>query len=440
MNWQKNHDNIEKLGLYSWYVLLFLQAFYKFGALRQIAIFILLFCIVYAIYQGKRISLIESPVFPVLAIALLIILWIVLVSLVGPYPVESIKTIRKDFLVQILLLLAPSFYIKNINDAYKVIHIILAGFIVLTLLSSIEVIATSPKYNWEFHELKNNNLFYDGYGGLAGVYVPLLVAFIYFNKHKNTKLATFYWAILVISVSLIFVYGSRAPLLAAGLSSALLLILFKKWRVLLGLISFSIIGALTIQNMNMGYLNRYSSLASRETYTTNQGLSQRISVWQGTIDVIKDRPFLGYGYGWKKLATVINENNFAEYWADRPDIRNYYLSEKGGEIKASYGRVNPHNYFIQIAFEIGIVGLLLVMAFWFSIIWLLVKIFKHDKKDTGNFVIAYSGLLFAYMLSNIANGYWIGSLSNIVLACTGCLLVIGNTRLPSNKKALNEII
>ena len=69
--------------------------------------------------------------------------------------------------------------------------------------------------------------------------------------------------------------------------------------------------------MNMGYLSRYSSLSSHETYTTNQGLSQRISVWQGTIDVIKDRPFLGYGYGWKKLATVINENNFAEYWADR---------------------------------------------------------------------------------------------------------------------------
>ena len=440
MNWLNNNNAIDKIGLYSWYVLLFLQAFYKFGALRQIALFILLFCIIYEIYQGKRISLIESPVFPVLAIALIVVLWIVLVSLVGPYPIESIKTIRKDFLVQILLLLAPYFYIKNINDVYKVIHIILAGFFALIILSSVEIILNSPNYIYEIYELRKNNLFYDGYGGLAGVYVPLLVAFIYFKKHKNTKLTILYWAMLVISVSLLFLYGSRAPLLAAGLSSALLLILFKKWRILLGLISLSIISVLIIQNMNMGYLSRYSSLASRETYTTNQGLSQRISVWQGTIDVIKDRPFLGYGYGWKKLATVINENNFAEYWADRPDIRNYYLSEKGGEIKASYGRVNPHNYFIQIAFEIGIVGLLLVMAFWFSIIWLLVKIFKHDKKDTGSFVIAYSGLLFAYMLSNIANGYWTGPLSNIVLACTGCLLVIGNTILPSNKKALNEII
>src|SRR5574343_1822115 len=68
---------------------------------------------------------------------------------------------------------------------------------------------------------------------------------------------------------------------------------------------------------------------------------------------------------------AINDGGYAERWkANDPGKAAYFVGE---ETQASYGKVNPHNYFLQVAFEIGIPGLLLVLAFWGAVFWLGLK-------------------------------------------------------------------
>ena len=152
-----------------------------------------------------------------------------------------------------------------------------------------------------------------------------------------------------------------------------LFILLRAWKSLAA-VFFAIALAATWMSAqsNLGYLEKYRSLMQTDTYVTNQGLSLRLDVWSGVIELIEARPMLGYGYGWKKLAWAINDGGYAKRWrAEGSGKKAYFLGE---EETASYGKVNPHNYFLQVAFEIGIPGLLLVMGFWLSVFWLGLKL------------------------------------------------------------------
>ncbi len=436
MNQLKAHDVIDTIGIYSWFALLFLQPFTKFNALRLITLYILMACAVYGWYKKKCVFPNKSSLSPALIITLLIVLWSVFVSLIGAYSGESLNAIRKDLVVQALLLSTPFLYIRSIDDAWKVVYVILAGFFTLTILACIEILIDFYRDSALLARPKRHDSFYGGYAISAGIYIPLLFAVICSGRIQQIKWKIFCGIMLVTATALLLLYSSRTPLIVVALALSLVFVLFKRWRDFACFAAILLLGAISLKYIGGETTDRYRSLLNHETYVTNNGLSQRLSVWEGAIDVIKDRPLLGYGYGWKKLATVINVNGFSEYWKDRPDIRNYYFSPETG--KASYGRVNPHNYAIQIAFEIGIIGLLLVTFFWFYVIKLSISLLKNTRSDSRNFAVAYIGLTTAYMISNITNGHWVGSLPNIVLACTGCLLVVKRLSLVQSQSSTDK--
>ena len=229
------------------------------------------------------------------------------------------------------------------------------------------------------------------------------------------------FVLVALAVVLTALYGSRSPLLVVAISVIVFFALFRAWKALAIAFLVMAIGAGWFATQsNIGYLEKYRSLAQAGTYVTNQGLSKRLDVWSGVAEVIEARPLLGYGYGWKKLAWAINEGGYAERWkANDPGKAAYFLGE---ETHASYGKVNPHNYFLQVAFEIGIPGLLMVLAFWLAVFWQGLQGLVRGPVEHQRLRVVILTTLLAYLLSNLANGFWVGGLANMACALVGILV------------------
>jgi len=408
------------VGHAAWLALIFLQPFNQFGALRILFTFTVLLCLA-GDWRNVRGRLAGHLIAPWIAVALA--LWAIVVSLLGPYPLDSLQALRKDLLVQAVMLFAALRYVRSPADAWRVVAVACAGFAVLSLLSLAEVIAFWAANGLGWWVARDHSTFWGGYASTGSLMVPLLLGRLLAAPRRRTT-AVAGWALLSVAALLIFLYGSRTPFLVIGGATLLLFVLLKKWR---GVLAISLVAALLaalIQMAPLGPLEKYRSLLKSETYVTNSGLRLRLSVGEGCWQVIADRPLTGYGYGWKKLAWAVNDKGLAERWSsERPDLAAYYLTDG----KASYGKVNPHNYFLQVMFEIGAVGLLLAIAFWFAVIRDSVRLLGNREKEMRDLAACLMATLGAYALTNLTNGQWVGGLANLSLALAGCLLAIARS-------------
>lgn len=411
-------DRWRTVGQFAWLVLIFLQPFNQFGALRILCTFAVLLCLIGDWRNFRNNNRPGDPI--ALRIAAVLALWAIAVSLLGSYPLDSFHALRKDLLVQAVMLLAALSYVRSRADAWRMIGAALAGFALLSILSVAEVITFWAQNGLSLWVARDHDAFWGGYASTGSLMVPLLLGWL-LTAPKRRATAVAAWMLLILAAFLIFLYGSRTPFPVIGGATLLLFILLKKWR---GLFAISLAAALlagTLQMAPLGPLDKYRSLLKSETYVTNSGLSQRFSVWEGCWQVIAERPFTGYGYGWKKLAFAINDQGFAERWSsERPDIAGYYLVDG----KASYGKVNPHNYFLQVMFEVGAIGLLLAVAFWIAVVRNSARLLVSSSTDLRNISICLLATLGAYALANLTNGQWVGGLANLSLTFAGCLLAV----------------
>ena len=414
---------LQQLAWLAWGVALFLLPFNKFGGVRNAALLILL---VTLLSLWRLAPPVRRPGYsPGLVLGGLIVLWALLVSGLGPYPAESLRAVSKDLLGQMLLVAAAWRLVRSETDVRRSLLIALAGFAAVSFLSLGEIVNSGFEtlFSANIEDApRRHNAFWGGYAASASVYLPLLVG-IAVLLPMRTWLRAGVIALILFVLVLTALYGSRSAVLIVALTAVVGFLLARRYRTLLVLMA--LLAALLIglySQADLGYLNKYKSLADPQTYVTNQGLSSRLAVWQGAAEVIAERPWLGYGYGWKKLAWVINEGGFASRWqAEAPDLARFYLQEAGA---ASYGRVNPHNYVLQVVFELGLIGFALVVAFWGVVVGACVRLIRHQPPDLNRWGGVLLLTLVGYFLSNVNNGYWVGGVANLAVAIAGMALAL----------------
>ena len=433
--WNKKRQcSLQQLCFFFWWTLLFIQPTGKFTALKYILMTCLLICTPGLLLKTEfrqRLSLVS----PISKIAFLIVLWVVAVSIISPYPEDSFHALSRDFLLQLELLSFGWILISNRDKAIISLWAIAGGFLLVSALSCLEV--AQHLFNGPLGDSpipRSPSAWWGGYAAIGGVCVPFVIA-LSTSSSVPPPYRFFLIFLSIVGTTLTVLYGSRSPLLVIALSVFLLSLLLRSWKVLLCLCMAVLIGSALLSSAKdvSGYLARYRSLANADTYVTNAGLSQRLTVWSGVIDIVKKRPWTGYGYGWKKLALVINDDGFASHWVKNDTAKaSFYL--KDGK-KATYGNSNPHNYFLQVAFEVGVIGLLLVFSFWSSVFFVLYRILR-TKGQINDISIAITIFLFSYVLSNFANGYWVGTLANMACALTGVLLGLTTTQAQQRNRLL----
>lgn len=413
-------DRLVQLTLGLWWVLLFIQPFEKFVAVKYLMMVGLLIAAVPLALRAEIRQRLRSRNI-VLGLALAIVVWCIAVSAASPYPADSLHALPRDLLLQAELLLVGGLLVTGPKQARTALWMIMAGFAAVSLLSAVEVASYLKDHALSEGQIpRSHKSFWGGYATMASFCLPLIIAFAV-SIASGIRQRVLLGVLCLLGVVLTGLYGSRSPLLVVAIAVIVLFGLLRAWKALV--VAFLLmalgIGWVATQS-NLGYLEKYRSLAEADTYVTNQGLSLRLDVWSGVIELIEARPVLGYGYGWKKLAWAINDGGYAERWkATDPGKSAYFLGE---ETAASYGKVNPHNYFLQVAFEIGIPGLLLVLAFWLAVFWQGLKGIVRGPLEHQRLRVVILTTLLAYLLSNFANGFWVGGLANMACALVGILI------------------
>lgn len=413
-------DRLVQLTLGLWWVLLFIQPFEKFVAVKYLMMVGLLIAAVPLALRAEIRQRLRSRNI-VLGLALAIVVWCVAVSAASPYPADSLHALPRDLLLQAELLLVGGLLVTGPKQARTALWMIMAGFAAVSLLSAGEVASYLKDHALSEGQIpRSHKSFWGGYATMASFCLPLIIAFAV-STASGIRQRVLLGVLCLLGVVLTGLYGSRSPLLVVAIAVIVLFGLLRAWKALAAVFLVMALGIGWVATQsNLGYLEKYRSLAEADTYVTNQGLSLRLDVWSGVIELIEVRPVLGYGYGWKKLAWAINDGGYAERWkATDPGKSAYFLGE---ETAASYGKVNPHNYFLQVAFEIGIPGLLLVLAFWLAVFWQGLKGIVRGPLEHQRLRVVILTTLLAYLLSNFANGFWVGGLANMACALVGILV------------------
>lgn len=281
-------------------------------------------------------------------------------------------------------------------------------FLIITLIFSfwiaIESLLFFQESDGAFIKALGGN--YLGIGRILGIGFILIIFYIVLKK-KNWKMNMIALSLAILYLYLLFNAGGRGPLIATILSLSILglhyikfengTILIKRnivWVIAAFCISAFIFISTLLSDKLPQTLQRLLLLFNDE----DKGASAetRLYYYDQSIELIKEKIFFGYGIGSWPV-----ELGF-------PDTRNY-----------------PHNIFIEVQFELGVVGLILLLML---MIIPLKNGFLNYKKDYLYII------LISLFLNTFINAFISGDISDNRLLFTflGLLLFKCKIKEPIN--------
>jgi O-antigen ligase len=227
--------------------------------------------------------------------------------------------------------------------------------------------------------LKNTSINWIGYIALAS----LISSLFKFEDAKNIYLR----ALLVLSilVSTILIIQSLGSFL--GLFFSLVILVFCK-KKMVSIYSFLLIIFLILA---ISYGWTISNRVNMEVLEQKIHYEQRKGIWLLYMEVIKDHPIKGIGYGlemwqydefWNKYAERIPKSDLPD------DIR--YLNH------------DPHNMFLSIAVHLGIVGLMFFLYLLFTAARHCINLYRKGRTPfIRNYAICSLSLLAGYVVKSL---------------------------------------
>lgn len=210
--------------------------------------------------------------------------------------------------------------------------------------------------------------------------LPAVIISIYLLFNKNKKINVLY---IAFGLFVIITHGSRGPLLAVIFYIfAYALINAKKNKVLVLLLSsFSVLiylNLLSIVNWMIGILNNFN-YTSRTLYKIKEGSiasgTGRNYIQEVAISLFKDNPFTGVGIGVERI------HIFKNVYLDRG------ISDK---LSTSY----PHNLFIELLSQFGVLGMLVI----FLLLFLITFSFLYGNKLEKNLLLVLFSISFIELM------------------------------------------
>jgi O-antigen ligase len=245
------------------------------------------------------------------------------------------------------------------------------------------------------------------HAGFLSLYISLAISYIIYEMSKVTKPVKFICllAIFLLCGGLYFL-ASRNSIIAVLLVICFVFPVFMagKKRLVVILITFSVAAIFLFFGKNSNYLNqRFSKelLGDLQINSLNAKVypESRIVRWQCAIDLIKQKPYFGYGTG-DEIPLLKNEYRKRKMWVS-------YFEE-----------FNTHNQYLAITLKHGFLGLFLFISMlcfffylsiksgsfmYFSFLFLLtVGFFTENIIDAnkGIFFFAFFNTLLGYQILN----------------------------------------
>ncbi|MGG7213314.1 O-antigen ligase family protein [Clostridium nigeriense] len=211
----------------------------------------------------------------------------------------------------------------------------------------------------------SNNL---GAYTILSIFIVLLL--LLNEKEKKMKMLLLISFFLLIAN--IILSQSRNALLALFIGSLLVAIIYDK-RILIFSILLPVILLIIPQS-------RYRIL---DILNPEQN-SSRVKIWKIAELIIKDKPYFGSGY-----------DNFAIKYP------NYVYHNPELMIHGSYKALHPHNIFLKIQSELGIIGTILFILFIIAVLFTLYKSIKKTKDSKIKSLLI--GITISFISFNFMN-------------------------------------
>lgn len=361
------------------------------------------------------------------------VLCVFLGALVSPYWQESLVPLRREILPMVLVfvLLAgqKSVYQNNMQGRVALI----AGWAIVWAFVCRTILALS---DWLLQGVQNDVYsidraaarFFDFYAIDATLMMPVVTAAILYLAMQRRLRAVLLCSIILAWV-LIIVSGVRAAVVALGFVTVLQLLPWVWRNKVAALIGAAVVASgliLSSPERLARISDRYATIVSADTYMGKEsGYSsfyERLSIWHGTLQMVAERPLLGYGLGWQKIYDVSVQGGYVERWVQSDQlidrvVANYFLPLKRGE-------ANPHNLWVQILFETGIAGLITYSLMLLLLLWRAILLLQRKTQVPVErwFAAATLAYMVSYLLINTMNGLWLGAGATLMLLTVSELL------------------
>lgn len=327
----------------------------------------------------------------------------ILSALLSDYPL--ISTLKSIFYIRFLFLsLAIVYTLRIIPDTLDKLFIsILICFSILIFDGLYQFIFKENIFGYIMSENRISSFFKDEliYGSYLSKFFPILVSLFFVGK-KNPKLLIFSLIVVILSVFAVTISGERAALFLIILSIMYLLIMLKlnlKFLITFGLIIFFGIGLILTFN---------ESVKKRMIdFTKNQIVSDE-KVY-----------FFSKDHTGHYLAAldIFNRNNKLIGIGPK-NFRNYcYNDDKYSKLPFICSS-HPHNTYIQLLTEVGLIGFLfavltLLCLIFLSLKYLFNKIFKK-KFIFNNFQISLFSFYVMMLWPIVPSGSFFNNYLSII--------------------------
>ncbi|AIF81104.1 hypothetical protein I862_02705 [endosymbiont of Acanthamoeba sp. UWC8] len=255
---------------------------------------------------------------------------------------ESLK-VSATILCGFMLLFASHSKLPNTK-------LFLSGYLVALVFCYMESIFNGMIITNINHYLLNKTIYFDpSYlnRGMTFIAIAVWVAIIPLIQN-NRKISSY--CLLLLSFVIIFIYTSESAKLGiiGGIVTYILAKIFKHNFVAIFQVGIGgVYIFIPIAICCLIYNPRAQTLFQHIPWS----FEHRIYIWQNVLDLISLRPLTGYGFN---AARIISELNLSSMMI--------------GSTSISLLPLHPHNGVIQILLELGLIGLVLNLTVWLSII------------------------------------------------------------------------
>lgn len=285
------------------------------------------------------------------SINLLLIVFLVIIfvsSFLAYFPNISYENLDKYYLWLVIY-----FLIINIVNTRRRFYIFIGIFLIASFKLSLSLSIIWARRGFSFTDwgLMGPPGFFQNSGELAIqmlVYWPIAFAFVQSIK-PNISRRLYFLAMLMPITGIMVILGASSRGAQLALIVQLIIMNYKYIFRIRALISLGIILSVFWAFLPDAQKQRFETMGQDGTSR------QRILYWENGVEMIQDHPILGVGYF-----------NFAPYY------EKYYLDD------VILGRAElPHNIFVQVGTDTGLLGLSVFMLIIFQA-WKLGKNFSPD--------------------------------------------------------------